>query len=312
MHKNGILLAITLIGVMAFAGSAQAIEPLAGLFVNPSDDIVGNIVTLYLDGDPDDYVTAEVMAEPDFIYYQFDDIGPIIDRQGIVWLDTYDVTIEMRCSGVSRDNAGNPGDSYTNTFRNTTPTTAHGTGTRDGNTDFAADMELEPCEDEKPSFNKTLYAGWNLISLPLAPSDNSASAVLSGVSHDAVYRYNATSKKYEIADVMDPGTGYFVNATEDCEWAYSGDAYTSMDVSLKQGLNMAGWLNNSNDNIGDALSSIAGKYHYIARWNASAQKFEVYNPAAPDPSAFNDFTTMDRGIGYFIAAKQGCILYESC
>ena len=307
MHKNGILLAITLIGVMAFTGSAQAIEPIAGFFVNPSDDVVGNIVTLYLDDDPDDYVTVEAAQEPEFIYYQFDNIGPILDRHGIAWLDTYDVTIEIRCSGVRRDNAGNLGDSYTNAFRNTTPTTAHATGTRDGNTDFAADMELESCAVEVP-FSKTLYAGWNLISLPLTPSDNSVSAVLSGASCDAVYGYNATSKQFESAGVLDPGTGYFVHITSECTWTYSGIAYTSTDVSLKQGLNMVGWLNCSKDI--DTLSSLSGDYYYVACWNTSAQEFDVYNPAAPP--AFNDFTAMDRGTGYFISAKQECALSESC
>ena len=161
-------------------------------------------------------------------------------------------------------------------------------------------------------FSKDLYEGWNLISLPLVPEgDNSASAVLSGVSYDAVYRYNATSKQFESiegTDAMNPITGYFVHATADCTWNYSGTAYNSMDLSLEQGLNMVGWLNCSKDAV-DALSSLSGEYHYVARWDATAEKFEVYNPKAP---AFNDFTTIDRGTGYFISAKQGRTLSESC
>jgi hypothetical protein len=159
------------------------------------------------------------------------------------------------------------------------------------------------------TFSKPLHKGWNLISLPFVPENNIASAVLSTVSYNAVYRYNATSKQFENVDVMNPGTGYFVHAIADCTWEYDGTAYTSMDVSLERGLNMVGWLNCSKD-VGDALSSISGRYHYVARWNVAAQKFEVYNPAAP--SAFNDFTTMDRGTGYFISAKEDCTLSESC
>ena len=159
------------------------------------------------------------------------------------------------------------------------------------------------------TFSKPLYKGWNLISLPLVPENNSAGAVLSGVSYDAVYRYNATSKQFEVAGVMDPGTGYFVHATADCTWEYSGTAYTSMDTSLEEGLNMVGWLNCSKD-IDDALSSISGDYYYVARWNATVQRFEMYNPRAP--AVFNDFTTIDRGTGYFISAREGCTLSESC
>ena len=161
------------------------------------------------------------------------------------------------------------------------------------------------------TFTKDLYEGWNLISLPLTPSDNSASSVLASVwdNVSAVYKYNATSKQFERASTMDPGEGYFVYVTQNCTWTYSGTPYTSMSIELKKGLNMVGWLNCSKD-ITDALSSIAGDYWYVARWNAIEQKFEVYNPVAPP--VFNDFTTMERGEGYFISMKSDRTLTESC
>jgi hypothetical protein len=163
------------------------------------------------------------------------------------------------------------------------------------------------CGEQSPeTFSKPLYEGWNLISLPLTPDDNSTSAVLSGVS-DVVYRYNATSKEFECPSTMDPGTGYFVYVTTASTWTYEGYAYTSMDVSLEQGLNMVGWLNCSMD-VSDALASV--DYNHVARWNANEQRYEVYNPRAP--SAFNDFTTMDRGTGYFISAKGEYTLTKSC
>ena len=158
-------------------------------------------------------------------------------------------------------------------------------------------------------FSKPLYEGWNLISLPLVSDDSSASTVLSTVSYDAVYRYNATSKQFDSAAVMNPGTGYFVHATEDCTWEYSGTAYGSMSTLLEPGLNMVGWLNCSK--AVDTLSSISGDCYYVAQWNTAAEKFEVYNPSAPS-AAFNDFTAMDRGTGYFISAKQDCVLSENC
>ena len=156
------------------------------------------------------------------------------------------------------------------------------------------------------TFSKLLSKGWNLISLPLIPEDNSASVVLSTVLYDAVYGYDATSKHFEGVDVMDPGSGYFVHVIEDCSWEYNGTSYTSIDVSMKQGLNMVGWLNCSKD----VDASISDCCYYVARWDASSQKFEVYNPVAPP--AFSDFAAMERGTGYFISAKQDCVLSESC
>ena len=303
--NNGLLMVITLIGVMTFAGCAQASTTITGDFVDPPADVVGEIVMLWLDVDPSDYATKFVQ---DGDYYWFDDINPMLNRNGYQSGDTdISFTVAMYCSGTERDIDGVPGNPYTNQYRNVT--VLHLTVDYKDCILLAPLMGLTVCAAEE-TFSKTLYAGWNLISLPLTPSDNSASAVFSGTSYDAVYNYNATSKQFESADVMNPGTGYFVHTTDDCTWEYSGTAYTSTDTSLEPGLNMVGWLNCLKD-VGDALSSVSGDYYYIARWNTSAEKFEVYNPAAP--SAFNDFTTMDQGTGYFISAKPDCgALSESC
>jgi len=160
------------------------------------------------------------------------------------------------------------------------------------------------------TFTKSLPAGWNLVSLPLTPTDNSVSAVLTSISgnYDAVKSYHAATHQFEDATTMDPGTGYFVHVTEPSGsiWEYEGTAYTSMTASLSQGLNMVGWTNETGFALPGALSSIDGKYRYVARWNADEQKYEVYLPGAP--TDFNDFTTMDRGAGYFIAATSDCTL----
>ena len=163
---------------------------------------------------------------------------------------------------------------------------------------------------ETETFTKDLAAGWNLVSLPLTPEDNSVSAVLGSIPFDAVKSYNATTHQFEDATTMDPGVGYYIHMTADDTWSYIGTAYESINVSLSQGLNMVGWLNCSKD-ISDALSSIEGEYSYVARWNVTTHKFEVYLPDAP--SLFNDFDTMDRGEGYFISMKvDGERLIKEC
>ena len=162
---------------------------------------------------------------------------------------------------------------------------------------------------ETETFTKSLPLGWNLISLPLTPLDNSTSAVLGNdtITYDAVYRYDATSKHFVDVSTgtMDSGIAYFVNVTAAGTWEYEGDAYTSMAVSLSQGLNMVGWTNISSVLPG-SLSSIGGNYTYVAHWNATSQSYEVYEPNAP--AVFNDFSTMERGEGYFIATASSCTL----
>jgi hypothetical protein len=162
------------------------------------------------------------------------------------------------------------------------------------------------CVGPAETFTKDLASGWNLVSLPLTPDDNSVSAVLGSISQDAVKSYNAATHQFEDATTMDPGVGYFIHMTAADTWSYDGTAYTSMTTSLSQGLNCVGWTNETGSALPGALDSIDGSYRYVARWNAGTQSYEVCLPGAP--AVFNDFATMDRGVGYFIAATAGCTL----
>ena len=165
------------------------------------------------------------------------------------------------------------------------------------------------------TFSRTLVPGWNLISLPLRTADMTRMYVIDGSltdSYDALFKYNATTHRFEAldsaADELETGVGYFIHMTAADTWTYDG-ANTSMNVELSEGLNMIGSLNCTKD-VSDALSSIEGDYSYVARWNVTSQQFETYNPAAP--SFFNDFTTMERGEGYFISMKAAGTLTEAC
>ena len=170
------------------------------------------------------------------------------------------------------------------------------------------------CTRPAETFEKELVEGWNLISLPLTADDMTVASVFSSVAgkYDALYRYDAETHSWVALgddDTLENGVGYFIHMTESGTWTYQGSAYTTMSISLEPGLNMVGWLNCSKP-IDDALSSIEGNYRYVARWNSTAHKFEVYVPGAP--SEFNDFNTMERGEGYFISMKTSDTLTASC
>jgi len=162
------------------------------------------------------------------------------------------------------------------------------------------------------TFERKLYAGWNLISLPFEPEDNSTSSVLASVWDNVtepVYKYNATTKQFESVTTMEPGVGYFVYLTSDDYWVYNGtEKYDEMNIWLEPGLNMIGalcWPKN----VSDVLTS--GDHWYATTFNASEQKYnDTFNPVAPD--VFNRLTKMEPGAGYFISAKQGCWLNVSC
>jgi hypothetical protein len=162
------------------------------------------------------------------------------------------------------------------------------------------------------TFEKELVTGWNLVSLPLTPSDKTVSCVFNSIAgeYDTVVRYYAATRQFiELSSdsEMENGVGYFIhiNETGIFMWNYSGTAYDSINVGLSRGLNCIGWTNTS-ASLPGALNSIVGKYNYVARWNATSRSYEVYVPNAPPP--FNDFTTMNRGEGYWIVAKESCML----
>jgi len=147
------------------------------------------------------------------------------------------------------------------------------------------------------TFTKSLPLGWNLISLPLTPTDNSVGVVLDGILQNAVKQYDATTKTFADATTMDPGTGYFVHVTTAGDWVYEGMPVSSTSPGLESGLNMIG-VPNCTMSVGDAMGS--AEYRYVARWDASLQEYKVYNPSAP--SAFHGFTEMTAGEGYFVSA----------
>lgn len=177
---------------------------------------------------------------------------------------------------------------------------------------FTVDNGTFACTGVPETFEKELVVGWNLISLPLTATDMTVANVidtsLSG-TYDALYKYDVATHSFlplSPTDTMDNGVGYFINMTAADTWSYEGTPKESIEVGLSQGLNMVGWVNESGSSLPDALNSITGKYNYVARWNATSQSYEVYEPNAP--AVFNDFDTMARGEGYFIAASEECTL----
>lgn len=156
-------------------------------------------------------------------------------------------------------------------------------------------------------FTKSLSSGWNLVSLPLTPGDNSTSAVLSGVAQNAVQRYDASSNEFVDVTTMDPGVGYQVHVTSASTWQYSGDPVSSTSVQLETGLNMIG-VPNCGMSVSDAMGST--DYWYITRWDATTQEYKVYNPAAP--AEFHGFDTIEPGEGYFVSALSESTLTVTC
>ncbi|HJH27623.1 MAG TPA: hypothetical protein C5S37_12875, partial [Methanophagales archaeon] len=169
---------------------------------------------------------------------------------------------------------------------------------------YVFDVILYPVQIKNESKLVPMKVGWNLIALCFEPASNNTADVLSSIAgnYTTVKKYDASSHSWVDATKMDRGTGYFVNVTQECTWNHTGTNVTSsMDIPLKGGLNLVGYPFNKTANTDDALSGLS--YYYAAPFDATAQKYDkTFNPAAPAP--FNDFTTIEPCMGFWISAKS--------
>ena len=152
--------------------------------------------------------------------------------------------------------------------------------------------------------------GWNLISLPLQPSDTSIGAVLAGISgqyasvwsfqNGAWLVYDPANPDFSDLTNMEAGWGYWLNMTEPATLSFTG-ATPSPSMNLFTGWNLVGYNSSTAIAIADALSSITG--NVVSVWAYMNDAWLVYDPANPD---FSDLSGMMPGYGYWINTNGAC------
>ncbi len=120
MKRNSMSFVIALMVVIAMAGGVQAATVAWGEINSTATE--GEIVEVWLDVNPSDYVTVGALdgdSDPDYWYVS--DLTPMLDRNGYTSGDTgISATAVMYCSGTQRDIDGVNGSSYANTYENVT------------------------------------------------------------------------------------------------------------------------------------------------------------------------------------------------
>jgi hypothetical protein len=142
-------------------------------------------------------------------------------------------------------------------------------------------------------FQLSLKAGWNMVSVPLNPVDNSTSAVFPGVA--GVFTWNATSRSYYEPEVIDPKKGYWVAVTENTTITINGTPVDTWTTYIKAGWNMIGSVA-ANSSIADPDDDPDGSIIPPAYWWDSESKSYVLA------------TDIDPGKGYWIASVNDCVL----
>jgi len=127
-----------------------------------------------------------------------------------------------------------------------------------------------------------LKSGWNLVSLPKQPENNSAAAVLSSVDYYALFSWTGSS--YEAATSFEPGVGYWLFVTEDVNIPVTGDSLVSVSLYLSPGWNIIGGPNGAVN-----AGGLSSEYYYICTW---------------DGSGYVEASIIEPGKGYWIAVAK--------
>lgn len=90
---------------------------------------------------------------------------------------------------------------------------------------------------------KVVGSGWNMLSVPLTPTDSSAGAIFNPVSVYANYFpvYNPTTEQFDFAATVVPGKGYFIKGNGRSFTASGTEtADAPFNIAIKKGWNMIG------------------------------------------------------------------------
>jgi hypothetical protein len=159
--------------------------------------------------------------------------------------------------------------------------------------------------------------GWNLISLPVVPGDNTLQSVLASVwdNVNSVWAYdpnpgwqryvvNGPSFLNDLAN-MEQGKGYWVDMDSTVTLTITGETITNTSVALKQGWNLVGYNYQEVRDRDTALASIAGFCNSIWNYDSETGQWLRYVEGAPD--FLNNLNELEPGRGYWIDVSQDCV-----
>jgi parallel beta-helix repeat protein len=160
--------------------------------------------------------------------------------------------------------------------------------------------------DQVGKFSRSLDVGWNLISVPLIPSDWRTDKVLQTTSFDQVITYDAMDfedhwkeysrmKMYNDLPEMDVSKGYWVHVMSDCNLTVAGLVPVVTKIRHATGWNLVGYPSFTNLSIESALE---GKL-----WN-SVEGFD-YSSIPFNLRELSGLEMMTAGHGYWINFSSG-------
>ena len=169
------------------------------------------------------------------------------------------------------------------------------------------------------SVERLLQPGWNLVSLPVIPSDSATSQVLSSIegNYDLVFGYDACVDQWISYDPDVPGlctlcdihvdSAIWIKASQAATLSVSGSLPGSTEQVLCPGWNLVAYPAGESRELTQALLSISGYYTLVYGYQAgSTSPWQRYSIEAP--SWANSLTHLGPGYGYWVYVTQNCTL----
>lgn len=168
-----------------------------------------------------------------------------------------------------------------------------------------------------PSFSFNLYAGWNLITVPVGNNYTASSLAALIPGCEMVAWWDAASSTYNtfIVGVTPPGSpwdfaindgvGYYVKVAGDTTATVNGTLLISANVTLYPGWNTLGWWKNSPTTASSLAENITA-CTMLACWDAETATYTVFLVGITPPGSVWDFT-VERGMGFLAKVTSGSI-----
>ncbi len=163
----------------------------------------------------------------------------------------------------------------------------------------------------------SLLEGWNLVSLPLQPSNSQASAIFAPVAQqiDQVYVWDAENSRWQRYVPSAPTyanslssvstlQGLWINARQDVVLTVVGDERPQTGVELKSGWNLVAFPGDTETPTTEALQSIADQVVLVHGYDTATASWITYHSSAP---MSGDITTMVPGAAYWVQVSSPCM-----
>ncbi len=186
--------------------------------------------------------------------------------------------------------------------------------------EFGPSKAFQIRSTQKDSVGFALYAGWNLISLPLEPYNTAIDSVLASISgsYDQVWAYDGCDaadpwRFYDPADAtasnlttLDHRHGFWIHMTADATLTVDGDPPTNTDTPICAGWNLLGYPHNAPLPVTGALVSITDAVDRVFGFVPSVgSSWRFWGSAEPD--WVNDLDAMEPGHGYWVLANADAL-----